>query len=128
MKLLLDTHTLLWFGLGDPRLSAAARALIDDPAHDKWVSPASYWEIAIKIRLGKYTLPSEYEDFMEKAIAGNGFEVLPVELKHTAVLTTLPLHHRDPFDRLIIAQAMVEDISVVSSDDAFDAYPVRRLW
>ena len=128
MKLLLDTHTLLWFALGDSQLSAQARGLIDDPAHDMWVSPASDWEIAIKIRLGKYTLPDRYEDFMQKAIAGNGFEVLPVEVKHTAVLTTLPLHHRDPFDRLIIAQAMVEDISVISNDDAFDAYPVRRLW
>ena len=128
MKLLLDTHTLLWFALGDSQLSDQARGLIDDPAHDMCVSPASYWEIAIKIRLGKYTLPNRYEDFMQKAIAGNGFDVLPVEFKHTAVLTTLPLHHRDPFDRLIIAQAMVEDISVISSDDAFDAYPVRRLW
>ena len=128
MKLLLDTHTLLWFALGDSQLSAQARGLIDDPAHDMWVSPASYWEIAIKIRLGKYTLPNRYEDFMQKAIVGNGFEVLPIEFKHTAVLTTLPLHHRDPFDRLIIAQAMVEDISVISSDDDFDAYPVRRLW
>ena len=65
MKLLLDTHTLLWFALGDSQLSAQARGLIDDPAHDMWVSPASYWEIAIKIRLGKYTRPNRYEDFMQ---------------------------------------------------------------
>lgn len=71
MKLLLDTHTLLWFALGDSQLSVQARGLIDDPAHDMWVSPASYWEIAIKIRLGKYTLPDRYEDFMQKAIVGN---------------------------------------------------------
>ncbi len=128
MKLFLDTQAFLWFNLGDSRLSATARALIDDSSHDKWVSPASYWEIAIKIRLGKYALPSRYEVFMEKAITGNGFDILPVEPQHTAVLTMLPLHHRDPFDRLIIAQAMVENIFVVSSDAAFDAYPVKRLW
>ena len=128
MTLLLDTHTFLWFNLGDRRLSSVARALIEDPTHEKWVSPVSYWEIAIKIRLGKYTLPSQYEDFMKKAIAGNGFEILPVEPKHTVVLTTLPLHHRDPFDRLLIAQAMVEDISIISCDVIFDDYPVNRLW
>ncbi len=128
MKLLLDTHTFLWFNLGDARLSATARALIDDTANEKCVSPASYWEIAIKIRLGKYALPKPYEDFMARAIDGNGFVILPVEPNHTAVLTTLPLHHRDPFDRLIIAQAMVEGINVVSCDAVFDAYPIQRLW
>ena len=128
MTLLLDTHTFLWFNLGDQRLKASARALIEDPAHAKWVSPASYWEIAIKIRLGKYALPQPYEEFMAKAIDGNGFVILPVEPKHTAVLTTLPFHHRDPFDRLIIAQAMVEGFDVVSGDAVFDSYPVKRLW
>lgn len=128
MRLLLDTHTFLWFNLGDRRLSAAARATIDDPANEMCVSPASYWEIAIKIRLGKYALPNPYEEFMERAIDGNGFVILPVEPKHTAVLTTLPFHHRDPFDRLIVAQAMAEGIDVVSRDVVFDSYSVRRLW
>ena len=78
------------------------------------ISPASYWEIAIKIGLGKYTLPEPYQVFMEREIADNDFRILPIEPRHTAVLTTLPLHHRDPFDRLIVAQAMVEGIPLVN--------------
>jgi len=128
MRLLLDTHTFLWFVLGDRRLSAKAKAAIEDPSNEKLLSPASYWEIAIKISLGKYTLSKPYEEFMEKGIGENGFGVLSIEPKHTAVLTTLPFHHRDPFDRLIIAQAVVEEVAVVSGDTAFDAYPITRLW
>jgi PIN domain nuclease of toxin-antitoxin system len=128
MRMLLDTHTFLWFVLGDTRLTANAKASIEEPDNEKLVSPASYWEIAIKISLGKYTLSQSYEEFMERGIVENGFVILPIELKHTAVLTTLPFHHRDPFDRLIIAQAMVEGITIVSGDAAFDAYPIARLW
>ena len=128
MRLLLDTHAFLWFVLGDLRLPAAARARIDDPANIKLVSPATYWEIAIKISVRKYDLQEPYEAFMQRGIAGNGFSVLSVEPKHTAVLTTLPYHHRDPFDRLIVAQAMVEAIPILSVDTALDAYPITRLW
>jgi PIN domain nuclease of toxin-antitoxin system len=128
MILLLDTHTFLWFVLGDGRLSVKAKAAIEDPSNEKLLSPASYWEIAIKISLGKYTLSKPYAEFMEKGIGENGFVVLPIELKHTVILTTLPFHHRDPFDRLIIAQAMLEEAAVVSGDTVFDAYPVSRLW
>ena len=128
MRLLLDTHTFLWFITNDPQLSAAARALIADPANEILISPASYWEIAIKVRLGKYPLSAPYLTFITQGIDDNGFTVLPIEPKHTEVLTTLPLHHRDPFDRLIVAQAMVEGISVVSVDPQLDAYSIRRLW
>ena len=128
MKLLLDTHTFLWFVLGDSRLSTQARAAIEDQNNVKLLSPASHWEIAIKISLGKYTLSKPYEEFMDQGINENGFVVLPIETKYTAILTTLPFHHRDPFDRLLIAQAMVEEATVVSSDAAFDAYPIARLW
>jgi PIN domain nuclease of toxin-antitoxin system len=128
MRLLLDTHTFLWFVLGDGLLSAKARTAIEDPSHEKLLSPASYWEIAIKISLGKYILAKPYKEFIEKGIGENGFVVLSIEPKHTAVLTTLPFHHRDPFDRLIIAQAMVEEATVVGGDTAFDAYPITRLW
>jgi PIN domain nuclease of toxin-antitoxin system len=128
VKILLDTHTLLWFVLGDAKLSGTARAHIEDLQNDKLVSPASYWEIAIKISIGKYTLPQRYEDFMQKSIAGNGFSVLPIEPKHTAALLRLPFHHRDPFDRLIIAQSMVEQIAIIGGDPDFDAYPVTRIW
>lgn len=128
MKLLLDTHAVLWFVLGDRQLSATARALIDDSANEKLVSPASFWEIAIKISVNKYSLNEPYESFMQRGIAGNGFGILAIEPKHTAVLTTLPFHHRDPFDRLLVAQAMIEQLPIVSADPLLDAYPIQRLW
>ncbi|HMV48325.1 MAG TPA: type II toxin-antitoxin system VapC family toxin [Blastocatellia bacterium] len=128
MNLLLDTHTLQWFALGDAQLSATARQLIEDPANTKFVSPTSYWEIAIKISIGKYILHQPYEIFFDRAIRQNGFLILPIELRHTAALTTLPYHHRDPFDRLLVVQAMVEGQSLVSIDAVLDAYPIQRLW
>lgn len=128
MRLLLDTHALLWFALNDPSLSGIAMALILDPAHEKLVSPASYWEIAIKISVGKYSLAVPYEDFFRAAIDDNGFRYLHIAPRHTAALTTLPYHHRDPFDRLIAATALVEELTLVSADSAFDAYGVTRLW
>ena len=128
MRLLLDTHTVLWFALNDPSLSATAMSLILDPAHEKLVSPASDWEIAIKISAGKYALAVSFEDFFRGAIDDNGFRRLPIELRHTAALTTLPYHHRDPFDRLLAATALVEGLTLVSADSAFDAYGVTRLW
>ena len=128
MRVLLNTHAFLWFVLGGPQLSSNARRHIEDPGNEKLVSPASYWEIAIKISVNKYTLSQPYEAFMQKGIADNGFIILPIEPKHTAVLTSLPFYHRDPFDRLIIAQAMTEQIPVISGDAAFAAYPVTRIW
>ena len=128
MRLLLDTHSFLWFILDDPQLSSFARGLIEDPTNAISISPASYWEIAIKIKLGKYALPQPYEQFIGMQLTANGFEILHIEPKHTALLTTLPLHHRDPFDRLIVAQALKEGISVVSIDSQLDAYGVKRMW
>ena len=110
MRLLLDAHAFLWFVLGDRQLSDTVKAHMLDPGHTKLVSPANYWEIAIKISLGKYTLHEPYEAFMQRGIASNGFRILPIEPSHTAVLTTLPFYHRDPFDRLLIAQAMAETL------------------
>jgi PIN domain nuclease of toxin-antitoxin system len=128
MRLLLDTHALLWFALNDPPLSAAAMAAIMDPANEKLVSPASYWELAIKISVKKYALAQPYEDFLGSAIDRNGFYYLHIEPRHTAALITLPYHHRDPFDRLLVAQALVEVLPIVSSDAVLDAYPITRLW
>jgi PIN domain nuclease of toxin-antitoxin system len=128
MRLLLDTHTLLWFALGDPQLSARASASIVDPASIKLVSPASYWEIAIKMSLGKYTLNKPFEEFFRNAIDLNGFIHLPIEPRHAAALIAMPHHHKDPFDRLLIAQATVEGIPIVSADAAFDPYGVSRIW
>ncbi len=128
MRLLLDTHTLLWFALTDPQLSDTAMSLIMDPANEKLVSPASYWEIAIKISVEKYALSQPYEVFMEEAIDKNGFGYLHIEPKHTARLTNLPFHHKDPFDRLLVAQAMVEGTPIISNDSVLDAYGITRLW
>jgi PIN domain nuclease of toxin-antitoxin system len=99
-----------------------------DPANEKLVSPASYWEIAIKISVKKYALSKPYETFMREAIDKNGFGYLHIGLKHTARLTALPFHHKDPFDRLPVAQAMVEGIPIISSDTALDAYGISRFW
>lgn len=128
MRVLLDTHAFLWFILNDPRLVTRAKAVIEDPANDVEVSPASYWEIAIKIRLGKYALPQPYQSFMESQLAGNDFRILHIEPRHTALLTTMLPHHKDPFDRLLVAQALSEGIPIVSGDVALDPYGVVRLW
>ena len=128
MRLLLDTHAFLWFILDHPRLSKVARNHIAEPDNIVLVSPVTYWEIAIKISLGKYALPEPYSDFMERELESNNFQVLAIEPRHTAVLIDLPFHHRDPFDRLLIAQAQAEDIPLISIDKALDAYPVERVW
>ena len=128
MRVLLDTHALLWFLLDDPKLSRVARGVIADAHNRPEISPASYWEIAIKISLGKYELPEPLGAFMDRELAENDIRILPILPRHTAALADLPFHHRDPFDRLIIAQAMVEGIAVVSVDPLFDQYPVRRIW
>ncbi|HKI38370.1 MAG TPA: type II toxin-antitoxin system VapC family toxin [Gemmataceae bacterium] len=128
MRLLLDTHAFLWFVLNDPQSSATAQRLISDPANDVLISPASYWEVAIKVGLRKLDLHAPYDDFIQRGLVGNDFAILPIEPRHTSVLTTLPLHHRDPFDRLIVAQAMVENIPLVSMDAVLDQYPITRLW
>ena len=128
MRLLLDTQAFLWFVLDDPRMSATASTYVTSPDNDIEISPASYWEIAIKISLKKYELQEPYEVFMERELATNQFRILPIEPRHTAVLARLPFHHRDPFDRLLIAQAIVENIPLVSNDTALDAYPVQRIW
>ena len=122
------THAFLWFVLDDPQLSLAAGNLIEEPANEVDVSPASYWEIAIKIKLGKYALPQPYQQFMEAQIAVNDFRILPIEPRHTALLTTMPFHHKDPFDRLLVAQALSESVSIISVDSQLDAYGVHRMW
>lgn len=128
MRLLLDTHTFLWFITNDSLLSATAEALIADPGNECVISPASYWEVAIRVNLGKYPLTVPFEQFLSEGIEGNDFSILPVEIRHAAVLSQLPMHHKDPFDRLIISQALADQIPVISVDTAFDRYGVTRLW
>lgn len=128
MKLLLDTHTFLWFIVGSSNLTTTARALIEDEANGKFFSLASLWEIAIKISIGKLTLSAPFEELFPKQLRNNGIELLDIRVEHTAKLATLPYHRRDPFDRLLIAQAIVEQMPMISADPFFDAYPVTRLW
>jgi len=122
MKLLLDTHIFLWFIVGSPHLTAEDRALIEDERNRKFISVASLWEIAIKSSIGKLTLSAPFDQLIPQQLSLNGFELLPIDIPHLATVATLPFHHRDPFDRLLIAQAVTEKMPVVSSDSAFDAY------
>jgi len=92
------------------------------------LSAATYWEIAIKVKIKKLTLTVPFAKFINDAIAAYSLVLLPINIPHAEVLTTLPLHHRDPFDRMLIAQAMVEKIAILSADAAFDAYPITRIW
>ena len=128
MKLLLDTHTFIWFIMGSPNLSANARALIEDVANESFLCVASLWEIAIKLSIGKLTLSAPFDVLIPQQLSLNGFELLNIKIDHVAVVATLPFHHRDPFDRLLIAQAMAERMPIVSIDAVFDVYPVTRLW
>jgi len=128
LRLLLDTHTLIWYFETHAKMSAVALAAILDPANQKLVSPATFWEIAIKLGTGKYIFAESFSEFVQHAIHDNGFAILPIEPSHCEPLVTLPFHHRDPFDRLLISQAMAESISIISADPIFDKYPVQRLW
>ena len=128
MNLLLDTHTFLWFAWGDKQLSHRTRSLIEDTGHTKYVSMASVWEMAIKLNLGKLKLTRPFEDFLIERVDDNGLEVLPIERTHTLQLVSMPLHHRDPFDRMLVAQCLTEDVPIFSIDAVFDAYGVRRIW
>lgn len=128
MKFLLDTHPFLWFVTNDPRLSEVALDSIAEPTNEIPVSPASYWEIAIKVSLGKYPLTVPFETFFQSGIEGGDMAILPIEVRHAAVLSSLPMHHKEPFDRMIVSQAISERIHVVSADSALDSYGVQRLW
>jgi PIN domain nuclease of toxin-antitoxin system len=128
MRVLLDTHALYWYIEGDPQLSATAQTLIQDASNEILISPASYWEIAIKVSIGKWKLNRPYEDFIDIGLNKYGFQILPILPAHTARLIGMPFHHKDPFDRLLIAQAMAEAIPIISGDAVLDSYPIQRLW
>ena len=127
MKLLIDTHTFLWFIDDNPRLSARAKDLLESDA-DLLLSVASLWEISIKVSIRKLSLAQPYDVFVPRQLTDNAIEILPISLAHLGVVSTLPFHHRDPFDRLMIAQALVEQLPIVSVDAAFDSYSAKRLW
>ena len=128
MILLLDTHAFLWFWWADPHLSATASAAICDPGNRKLISPASSWEIAIKVSLKKLDFGAPYRGYIHMLMLRNNFELLPITDEHLAGLVGMPFHHKDPFDRMLIAQAGYENIPIVSADVQFDPYGVPRIW
>lgn len=128
MRMLLDTHTLLWFVDASSNLSDQARELIDDPANQKVVSIVSLWEIAIKHSLGRLALSLPLSQYIATHLTPSKVALLPIEIPHLLTFAQLPWHHRDPFDRLLVAQAIAENIPLISIDAVLDAYPVQRRW
>lgn len=128
LRLLLDTHALIWWLMGDPALSAAARAAISDPASEIHVSAASAWEITTKYRIGKANHLTAIADDVRREVSAEGFGELPISMAHAQHAGSFAGAHKDPFDRMLIAQAMLEDLTLVSNETAFDAFGIRRLW
>jgi PIN domain nuclease of toxin-antitoxin system len=128
MRLLIDTHSFIWWIQDDKRLSTAARALLRDRANEVFVSIATIWEIAIKVGVGRLRMPPELRVFLADQIARTGFSLLPIAFEHVVAVHALPQHHRDPFDRLLIAQCRQEILTLVSRDDKFALYDVELVW
>ena len=128
MKCLIDTHTLLWYTLNESPLSSTAHQLIINQNNEILISPASYWEIAIKISIGKLILHQPYQDFIDVCLNQYQFNILAITPEHTGALINLPFYHKDPFDRLLVAQAIVENIPIISVDTVLDRYGVQRFW
>lgn len=130
MRLLLDTHTFIWYLTDNSHLSNQVLELINDENNQILLSIASLWEIAIKQSIGKlsFNQPLPFDIFIAQQLNLNDFSLLDIKISHVAVVSSLPLHHRDPFDRLLIAQSVGENIPLLSADEIFDAYPVQRLW
>lgn len=128
MKLLLDTHTFIWWVDKPEKLPKLVLTSFEDPDNSLILSIVSVWEMQIKHQLGKLKLDIPLRTLIENQLEANNLQILPVDLAHIWALGGLPLHHRDPFDRLLIAQARVEDAFLVSQDEAFSDYPVKLLW
>jgi PIN domain nuclease of toxin-antitoxin system len=127
MRYLLDTHALIWHLEDDARLSVQAKSVIEDDQNEIIATIASFWEMAIKINLGKLVLKMSLDEMFEK-LDDMGIRIITIQASHIHIIETLPLHHRDPFDRMIIAQADAEKCIIISIDEAFDAYQTAVLW
>ncbi len=127
MRLLLDTHAFIYAINPFEELPTKVLALLEDPSVERWVSAISIWEIAVKVRIGKLPLPSE-RSYYTRHLAALNANLLPVDAAHSFALFSLPLHHKDPFDRLLIAQAQTEGLTLVTKDPAFAAYDVPTIW
>jgi PIN domain nuclease of toxin-antitoxin system len=128
VKLLLDTHAFLWFIAGDSALSQKCRTLIEAYSNQKYVNIASVTEIAIKTSLGKLSLEKPFVEIIPQQLHRNNFHLLPFTVAHAIALAKLPFYHRDPFDRMIVAQSLVENFPVLSKDSVLDGYSLNRLW
>ncbi len=127
MALLLDTHTLIWYLEGDVQLSDTAQKQLDNRSIRRLVSTVSVWEMAVKVNLGKLDIKRPFTD-LPNFFRANEFDWLPLTFEHSLAYLDLPLHHRDPFDRMLIAQAMSEGLTVVTRDPHFPSYGVSVLW
>lgn len=127
MNFLLDTHTFLWYLQDSKELSFKAAEILEDSTNNLWLSIASLWEISIKLGLGKLTLQNSFSD-LEAVLQQLKIEVLPIAFSDTERYLNLPLHHRDPFDRILVAQSMNHSLVLISRDLAFDDYNIQRLW
>ena len=128
MRLLLDTHTFIWYVTDNPKLSAHVKLLIEDENNEKLISIASIWEMAIKHSIGRLNFSLPFMEFVGQQLTVSNIGLLEINLQHIEVVASLPLHHRDPFDRLIIAQSMAQQIPLLSVDAIFDAYAIARVW
>jgi PIN domain nuclease of toxin-antitoxin system len=127
VRMLLDTHTFLWAISDDPRLSRRAAQIFIGPS-DLWLSVVSVWEILIKVNKGQIPIPDPAGPYLMKKLAENRIDLLPITLDHVLKIEAIPMHHRDPFDRMLIAQSMDEDWPIITSDPMFKKYPIRVIW
>lgn len=127
MRILLDTHTLIWFLSDSPDLSPSAKSMIESSENEVVVSVASLWEMSIKSSLGKLHLHRPFEEFIQ-LYASTPIQTLPITIPHLLTLQQLPFHHRDPFDRILISQSIAENLSLISRDAAFTAYDITQIW
>lgn len=128
MKFLLDTHAFLWFVWDDPQLSPTAKAIIQAAENEIYLSAASPWEVSIKISTGKLAIGQDVEPFFSDHLSRNRMTLLPILLPHVDKVARLPFHHKDPFDRLLIAQSLVENLDFITADAVFDRYEIARVW
>ena len=128
MKVLLDTHTFLWWIANDSQLSERARTVIEDADHQLFLSAASGWEIAIKTRIGKLKLADDLQGFVSEQLRINAIQVLPIQMAHALQMATLPDHHRDPFDRMLVAQSQLEQLPILTIDPQIAKYSVTVIW
>ena len=128
MKLLLDTHAFLWFIEGNQNLSLTAKNAIESPTNQRYLSIASLWEIAIKVSIGKLEICMNLTELVNREVYGNAINLLEIQSQHLDILAALPFHHKDPFDRLILAQGLTEKMPIITKDNLFANYPVTLIW